>query len=285
MKKKFVISFLAITITITSFLLLNKNISAAPNANPIFATIAYVQEKIDELFNQLDPRIQQNESDIEFLRDLAGRNELRIFELEGRTEFLESLLTPTPTPIPVTILEDNFDGPDLNTDIWEVFENNGNYHFDNGFIVVPGNGAMPFFRTKSNPFPETGSFKVEFGFQYLTPRGGGDGVTLSFSQQSNITPGWENNPISVWQDSTQGFRILRYGNTAAFLASEDIDYHVARIVYNEDTYEVFIDGISVYVSDSLGRAGGLWFGHPFYCCPTNGVWTGFKLDFIKVTDL
>jgi len=98
-KKNFLISFIAVTLILSSFLLLNKNIFAAPNTNPIFATIAYVHEKIDELFNQLGPRIQQNESDIGFLRDLAGRNELKIFELEGRIEFLESLLTPTPTPI------------------------------------------------------------------------------------------------------------------------------------------------------------------------------------------
>ena len=142
---------------------------------------------------------------------------------------------------------------------------------------------MPFFRLKNNPFPNDGLFSVEFGIQYLTIFPAGDGLALSFILQPNITPGWDNNPISLWQDNGRDcFRFVRYGNNAVTLDSNDLNYHVVKISYDGAKYYGYIDGILRYTSPSTPRVGELRFGHPFYSNLPG--WTGFRLDYIKVTN-
>lgn len=118
----------------------------------------------------------------------------------------------------------------------------------------------------------------------MTQAGGGDGVGISFVQQANLADAnmWPNNPLALWQDPV-GFRIVKHGSNALTISASDFNYHVVKFVYDSQKYTVSIDNTPVYTSPDTPTTGGLWFGHPSYCCPTGGQWTGFKLDYIKVT--
>ena len=178
------------------------------------------------------------------------------------------------------LLNDDFNGTTLNTNKWEIFPNGGNVNLSNGFVTLSAGSAMPFVRTINNPIPISGPFTIEFGIQYLSKAEGGNGVAISFAQQPNITPGWENTPLALWQDNV-GFGLVGSGSYLLTISPSDFNYHVVKISYDGSKYEVKIDGASVYISPDTSRVGALWFGHPNYCC-TSG-WTSFKLDYIKVT--
>lgn len=188
----------------------------------------------------------------------------------------------TPPLSPSPLLLDNFDGASLDSNVWDVFTNGGNISFTDGNVVLSAGSVMPFIRAKNNPIPVSGSFTVEFGIQYLTQSEGGNGVGVSFSQQANIADAsmWTNNPLAFWQDNV-GFGLVGSGSYLLTIAPNDFNYHVVKISYNGSKYAVKIDENTVYTSPDTARAGGLWFGHPNYCC-TSG-WTSFKLDYIKIT--
>lgn len=177
-------------------------------------------------------------------------------------------------------LNDDLRASTLNTNFWEFFSTNGGmYSFDNGSIVVPGGSSMFYIRTKNNPFPVTGTFSAEFGIQYTIVDESGVGVALGFEQQNGYDP--SNVPVAYWQGSNFGLQVVRFGLTEATIGTNpDLNYHIGKISYDGDKYQVFLDGVLKYTSPSSLTAKSLWFGNPF-CCRTN--WTGFKLDYIKVT--
>lgn len=185
------------------------------------------------------------------------------------------------------LLDDDFRAITLNTNFWEVFPNNGVYSLSNGFIVIPGGNTpgMPFFRTKENPFPVSGSFSVEFGIQYTTIFPAGIGLVVSDGQQPNVTtPGAINDLIGIWQDNgAEGLRFAQQLYVRTTLGHNDINYHVVKFIYDGEKYLAYFDGELKYTSLPAIRATGLWFGHPYYSDLPG--WTGFKLDYIKVTSL
>jgi len=227
--------------------------------------------------------------------------------LSGRVDNVENILSPIPTEIvslqlssatmsaaivdlqqrvaalenPPVGLSDDFNGPNLDINIWEVFLNGGTFSFENGFIVIPGSNAIPFFRAKTNPFPANGPFTVEFGIQYTAVNQSGSGVAVSLLQQQN-TCDWSNSPVAFWQGNNFGLQVVSFGLTQAVIGSNpDLNSHLGKIIYDGEKYQVFRDGSLVYTSPPTARATGLWFGHFF--CQVNAPWTGFKLDYIRVT--
>jgi len=182
---------------------------------------------------------------------------------------------------PSTGLSDDFNGPNLDMNIWEVFPNGGTFSFENGFLVIPGGNAIPLFRAKINPFPASGPFTVEFGIQYTVVNQSGSGVAVSLLQQQN-TCDWSNSPVAFWQGNNFGLQVVSFGLTQAVIGSNpDLNSHIGKIVYDGEKYRVFRDGSLVYTSPLTARATGLWFGH--FSCQVNAPWTGFKLDYIRVT--
>ncbi|MBI2029256.1 hypothetical protein HYT02_02485 [Candidatus Gottesmanbacteria bacterium] len=181
---------------------------------------------------------------------------------------------------PRTIFSDQFNRNRLNTKKWEFFNTNGgNYSFDNGSIVIPGGSSMFYIRSKKNPFPSTGSFTAEFGIQYTSVDESGIGVALGFQQQDGYNP--SNVPIAYWQGSNFGLQVVRFGLTESIIGNNpDLDYHIGKIVFDGEKYQLFLDEVLKYTSPSSAVAESIWFGNPF-CCRSN--WTGFKLDYIKVT--
>lgn len=201
-------------------------------------------------------------------------------EAESINDSPNASLNPGHTHV---VFQDNFNNNQLNTNKWDFFDNGGNISFSKGNITLSAGIAMPFIRAKNNPIPVTGPFTVEFGIKYLIQAEGGDGVAISFSQQANVADAstWPNNPLALWQDSV-GFRIVSYGSNALTISSSDFNYHIVKISYDGAKYTVSIDSSNVYTSPNTARVGGLWFGHPNYCCPSGG-WSSFKLNYIKVT--
>ena len=147
MKLKYSLILVSIFIFFLSLpLIFSASVSAAPRNNPIFATMEWVHEQIAVAVEELDSRIailtgkvevnetniQLNQSDLESLRQRADN-------LEERVEHLGSLLTPTPAIEPSIVFEENFDGPELDLNIWEFFSTDGgNYSLEDGKIVVSG---------------------------------------------------------------------------------------------------------------------------------------------------
>lgn len=238
------------------------------------AISCYAFDKLSELnqaIDGLDSRLDTTEA-------IDATQSAKIAELEQRIVNLEN--QPSPSPTPTVLLNDDFNGPNLNQDIWDVFPNGGTYSFENGYIVIPGGSAIPFFRTKGNHFPDTQPFQVEFGMQYTSASPSGSGVALTFTQQGN-SPNPPNYPIQFWQDSASGLSVVKFGLTVATLGGINTNYHIVKIVYDGQKYLVYLDGNPVYTSPNSNIAGGLWFGHPSVSVDT--PWTGFKLDYIKAT--
>ena len=181
---------------------------------------------------------------------------------------------------PKIIFQDQFNNNRLNEKKWEFFSTNGgNYSFDQGKLVVPGGTSMFYIRTKNNPFPTSDPFTVEFGIQYISVDESGIGVALGFEKQDGYNPA--NVPVAYWQGSNFGLQVVSFGLTQAVIGTNpDLTCHISKIVYDGVKYNVYLDGILKYTSPSSLTAKSLWFGNPF-CCRTN--WTGFKLDYIKIT--
>lgn len=254
-------------------------IQANPSNHPVFVTLDKAQEMIDGVISSFT----------ESLFNLTNRTELleqQVADLETRVGALEDLLTPTPTPTSAVdiLLLDNFDGMSLDNNIWDVFINEGNISFADGYVALSAGSAMPFIRLRNNPFPASGPFTVEFGIQYLTQAEGGSGVGISFSQQENTADSfmWPNNPLALWQDNV-GFGLVGSGSYLLTISPNDFNYNVVKISYDGSKYVIQVDENIIYTSPNTARVGGLWFGHPNYCC-TSG-WTSFKLNYIKITQL
>lgn len=255
-------------------------------AAPKFPTFEEVQQMISDALapiqtaiNDLTTRVGNVETtlspiptEIVSLQLSSATMSAAIADLQQRVAALEQ---------PPAGLSDDFNGPNLNTDIWEFFPNGGTFSFENGFLVIPGGNAIPFFRARNNPFPVSGPFTVEFGIQYTQVNQSGSGVAVSLLQQQN-TCDWSNSPVAFWQGNNFGLQVVRFGLTEAVIGSNpDLNSHTGKIVYDGEKYQVFRDGSLVYTSPPTARATGLWFGHFF--CNVNAPWTGFKLDFIRVT--
>ncbi len=236
------------------------------------AVVCYLFDKVTELQLQTDGLATR----VGTIETSDASQSAKIIELEERLSALENSQPPAS---PSGLLE-NFNGPDLDTNIWEFFSTNGgNHSFDNGSIVVPGGSSMFYVRTKNNPFPPSGPFTVEFGIQFTSSAPSGDGVAVGFQQQNGYDP--SNVPVSFWEDNASGLVVSRFGLKVADLAGGvDTNYHVGKIVYDGDKYLVYNDGILKYTSPSSATAKTIWFGNP-YCC--SSTWTGFKLDYMKVS--
>jgi len=93
-KNKRLFLIFAIVLLSLAFINPSRNILAAPSNNPLYATLAFVGEKIDELFNLLDPRISQNESDLDVLEERASSLKEENEDLRSRIEELEENSLP-----------------------------------------------------------------------------------------------------------------------------------------------------------------------------------------------
>lgn len=278
--KKFAVTLFIFTLFL--FLIKATVVKAAPSNNPIFATIEEVKQMISDA---ISPILQTLNNHDERIINLENQ----VTDLQQRVSLLENPPTPTLTPTPTLPqfpgLDEDFNESTLNTDIWEVFPNSGTYYVSDGYLQIIGGNkpGMPFFRARNNPLPLSGSFTVEFGIQYTAVYPAGDGISLSINPQQNVTAGWDlNSPISLWQDNGgDGLSFRYFGNVGVTIGSNDLNYHVVKFIYDGDKYTAYLDGVLKYMSPSAPRASGLWFGHPYYSDLPG--WTGFKIDYIKVT--
>lgn len=90
MRRNYTLPFIVISLFIFSFLLINKNILAAPENNPVFATIQYVNQKAQDLFNIFNQHEQQNQTDFNLINQRADRLEEENEELKTKLGKLEN---------------------------------------------------------------------------------------------------------------------------------------------------------------------------------------------------
>lgn len=284
--KRNVLTFLLASAVIVYFF--HPLVQAQPSNNPIFATIDEVKQIIDDSLSPIQSEISNINSRLtdDENKIIAQSSQISQLQIDTATEaarmsMLESRVIALENKVfPPALLFDDFSGPTLNTNLWEFFSTNGgSYSFDNGSIVVPGGSSMFYVRSKSNPFPTSGPFTTEFGIKYTSVDQSGDGVALGFNQQNGYDP--SNVPIAFWQGNNFGLQAVSFGLTQSVIGSNpDLGNHVGKISYDGTKYLVFLDGVLKYTSPPMATSTSLWFGNPF-CCRTN--WTGFKLDYIKVT--
>ena len=93
MKKRIIYSSIFL-LSFLILLLINKPISAAPANNPIFATVEWVEGKIQHLLGTFNQHEQQNQTDFELLRQKADRLEEENEELKTKIEELENNSLP-----------------------------------------------------------------------------------------------------------------------------------------------------------------------------------------------
>ncbi len=199
---------------------------------------------------------------------------------------------------PVVYFEDNFDT--LDTSVWTVYNNNYPYpvSVSGGFLQLgqPGTSSLdfPVVYSAINPFPASGDFTLEIGFQYTSIAGKGDGFHAL--DGTNAFAGF-----GFWSDSASGTRIT-YG-TNTYSLGPDTSYHVVRYEVVGSNVTAYLDGTMLGTSTlPAGRATLVYFGHPTVgqvfgtgclSCDASGVivnrwwssgtWTTFKLDYFRVS--
>lgn len=278
MRKLAIILFI---FALSLFLIKTTIVKAAPSDNPIFATIEGVQQMISDAIAPILQTLSNHDEKIADLENQVADLQQRVWSLEHPPT---PTLTPTPTTLPFSGLNEDFNGSTLNTDIWEVFPNSGTYYVSEGYLQITGGNkpGMPFIRARDNPFPASGPFTIEFGIQYTTLYPAGDGLALSEGQQPNSSANLNEVLLSIWNSNGgDGLNFSQYGIAKVVLGLNDISYHVIKFVYDGEKYFAYLDGVLKYTSPLTARASGLWFGHPYYSDLPG--WTGFKIDYIKVT--
>ena len=153
---------------------------------------------------------------------------------------------------PVVYFEDDFNTLDLS--VWQPpYSNNFPVtpNASGGFLNIGAPGVpsldLPVVYSVDNPFPLTGGFTLEIGFQYSQIAGKGSGfVTLDGTNASAR--------LAFWADTAQGFRII-FGDQTYFTGGTDTGYHVVR-------YEVVGNDVTAYLDGTLLGTSPLPAGRP-----------------------
>lgn len=201
--------------------------------------------------------------------------------------------SPTLTPEPVLLtrapttqfyFQDEFDGPNLGGH-WSVDgpRDLSQVRIEGGALHLEGGGKAYPLVSMTNPFPTDRGFTLELRFRYVT-------VTLlgvGFAAADEVPPrGWdvavELRFLGVWQDSSKPLRIHSDGDQLWELGTNDTAWHVIKLRYDRNQYELTVDGDLV---SSFPRAASrpttLWFGNTVEL-ETEGMWSVLEVDYIRV---
>ena len=216
------------------------------------------------------------------------------------------LLSFVITPKTYAYFVDDFEGNSLNNDVWQEYNNSGQIIVNNGKLTVLGSNmevnTFPYIFSRTNIFPDSGSFSVEVKFRYLSVENFGSGLVFSpqdvptnLSSSLNI-----NNTIllNIWQDKPNGLMINKLlcnsdGNECNNIKSvipitgiPDFNDHIVKINYSDDgRYTVYFDNSNdpVYISGSnQKRLNKIWIGNPLRTNTTD-YWSSFVIESIKIS--
>jgi len=176
--------------------------------------------------------------------------------------------------------EDNFEGADLDTTVWEVGAHGASgISVDGGWLYIEADqdGNMPrvLLRTDVVPFPP-GDFKIEFRSEYLVVHDWGCGGVVNHED----TP--EGNWWGCWQGTTVRLRMQLLGQVVWQTPEVDVDPHVFACVREGQTLTAYVDGEQAGSSTTELLPQLLYFGHRPY---ESGSWTTFRVDYVRIWDL
>jgi len=192
----------------------------------------------------------------------------------------------------------------LEENVWQKFENEGNVLLEDSFLKLSSTNAnsFPYFYLKPDSFSfpnKPYSVIVKFRYPILGPWG--TGIALGRNILENGRPLSSYDPdkeeislISIWQETTGGFRIVRrkctnnncvrerlYPSSSSVL--HETGDHVFRFDYfpETETAEISLDEIWSATLDSFPAISTIWLGNPF---TLDGMknWTSLYVDFVKV---
>ena len=140
--------------------------------------------------------------------------------------------------------------------------------------------------SKESPFPATGDFTLEMKMRFEDLSNFGVGLYARHWENSN--PVGNNPPKSlantamrVWGD-VGGVKARIFDQTIT--VADPTSDHVYRLELREESYQLFIDGISVSGPvTSTVRPNTLWIGNPYISSLGDGIWTSVVIDYVRVT--
>lgn len=200
--------------------------------------------------------------------------------------------TDTPAPLmpkPTTPVDfsEEFNGPDLDKNIWEQVGPPA--QVKDGVLQIKSNlSTCPYIYAKQNLFPKEGNFVVAISFRYLSLTGWGNGIVVDKQtwtqghvlQYEDVVYVF----LSIFQD--QGvwpLSVYLMGNNIVS-APNDLTQHTVEVRYT-GKYEVIYDGSLVYTSSpTTDRPSTLWIGNPTNF-QGNGDWTSFEVDYIRIKSI
>lgn len=236
---------------------------------------------------------------------------LKYFSIFLSFLFIFAFLKPISTLSNTYYFQDEFNeerAPNtLNASKWNLYPNStletrireigGNVQLQSGISNI-----FPYVVSKTNPFPATGDFTLEFGIQYTSVVQRGNGLVVSLTPpENNINELDKDNSevyfFGVWQGSDKGFEVTYDGYCAPRLPcnqpgvniynkpSPDLSYHKVKLIYSSSVYEVYVDGNKMFASPpTTNRPRVIWFGNPTNQY-SNATWSSFKIDYIRITTL
>jgi hypothetical protein len=204
---------------------------------------------------------------------------------------------------PSALFIDNFDGAAIDTSKWSVMENlntsdysgyGGSISVENGTATISSDGSSaPYITSKTNPFPSTGEFAVEFDLTYTRITHAGIGMWVSHGPFVVSENHLGANILQVWADTNDGLNIG--------FPDKDIFYHqdvhwnpygywnssqlIVRLQFSQETYLLYVNGKFIASIHSTLHADTIGFGHPLsplvpLSYPT--IWSAIKIESIKV---
>lgn len=206
----------------------------------------------------------------------------------------------------LSYFSDDFTGNSLNTDTWQSFANSGQIVVGGGKLTLlrsnVKSNSFPYLYSKTNLFPESGSYSIRIGYKYLSVGNFGDGITISTDgvPANGADPGSNISSFitfSLWQTLPDGLYFqkvlcnvggikcnqIEFINT--FTHSSDFNPHEVRIDYSDQgQYLIYLDGsrIPKYISDiNQKRPKKIWIGNSL-TTNTLDFWSSFEVDYIHV---
>ncbi len=142
---------------------------------------------------------------------------------------------------------------------------------------------FPYIWTKSNPFPETQKFSVEYRFRYVSISDRGTGIMVNGfapapASQPPFGTVWQ---FQVWQDTFRPLQVSFNGTNVYVAPNHDLNWHTAKWV-RTDQDRIYLDDNLIHTAAiSTANPKTIWIGN-FSDNTTPDVWTGFDLDFVRV---
>lgn len=222
--------------------------------------------------------------------------------------FIFAFLKPIPLLANSPYFQDEFNqeraANTLDTSRWNLYPNSNETRIQEsgGSVQLSSNSSsiFPYVLSKTNPFPTSGDFILEFGIQYTSVVQRGNGLVVSLTPPANNTNEVNKDRpevyfFGVWQDTDKGFNVTYNGFCAFGLpctqpginiyntSAPNLSYHTIRLVYSNSVYTAFVDGNKMFASPSTtNRPQAIWFGNPANQY-ANASWFSFKIDYVRVT--